>query len=124
MDKWMLKILGRAIMIGVMVSLFSSPNVFAQNPAPGQTVQRTIMKVDKLTCGSCLATINQKLNTIEGVVGMGANLSRGLVAVDHTKVLESKKIAEAISSIGYPATVLSVTEIDSSKSFASARSRR
>ena len=114
------------IVIGFVISGCSDNDVSARgssfektaaNTVLGKTVNRTMMKVDKLTCGSCLSAISQKLNTFDGVVGMGANIGQALVAVDHTKAIESKKIAEAITSIGYPATILSVTEIDSKKAF-------
>jgi copper chaperone CopZ len=114
------------VMIGLIAAGCSDKDVSARNPVFGKTVKkqvldkivnRTTMKVDKLSCGSCLTAIGQKLDDFEGVVGMGADLSHALVAVDHTKSLESKKIAEAITSIGYPAKILSVEEIDSSKAF-------
>lgn len=96
----------------------------AKNTVLGKTVNRTLMKVDKLTCGSCLSAISQKLNTFDGMVGLGADLGQALVAVDHTKALESSKIAEAITSIGYPAKILSMTEIDSKKAFISQNTRQ
>ncbi|MBW1898338.1 MAG: hypothetical protein JRI61_04675, partial [Deltaproteobacteria bacterium] len=37
---------------------------------------------------------------------------RGLVAIDHRSPLESKKVASEISSIGYPATIISESEVD------------
>jgi len=129
----MLKIIIFMVLVGFIVTSCSDNAVSergafyegtSKNAVIDKTVNRTLMKVDNLSCGSCLATINEKLNTIEGVVGMGADLNRALVAVDHTKAIESGKIAEAITSIGYPAKVISVTEIDSRKAFADARSEQ
>lgn len=128
----MTKILIFMVLIGFVVAGCSDKDVSARdffsgksvkNPVLDKTVNRTIVKVDNLACGSCLTTISEKLNTIVGVVGMGANLSQAIVTVDHAKVLESSKIAEAITSIGYPAKIVSVTEIDSSKAFVTGTAR-
>jgi len=119
--------------IGLVVSGCSDKDVSARNSVSEKTakmaileknVNRTLMRVDNLSCGSCLTAISQKLSNFEGVVGLGANLNQGLVGVDHAKTLESKKIADAITSIGYPATILSVTEIDPSESYASPDDRQ
>ena len=124
MNKWTAKILIIAV-ITVFVALgCSDTNGSAKSGfnerkgetiIPDKTVNRTLMKVDKLTCGSCLKAISQKLSTIIGVKGLEADISRGLVAVDHEKTLESIKISDAINSIGYPATIISVTELESSR---------
>ena len=120
MKRRILKILPILMVIGVVVSgCFNNDTpekgtslkaASKSTVKDGITVNRTIMKVDKLTCGSCLRAISQKLSTIDGISGMGADLSRGLVAVDHLKTLESDKVAEAITSIGYPAKVLVKTQ--------------
>jgi len=133
MKNWIVKIVILMAVFGFVFTGWADKNAFSKNPVKGETtkgtvldktVKRTIMKVDKLTCGSCLAAINQKLNTFDGIIGLGADLRRGLVGVDHAKTLESKKIAEAITSIGYPAKILSVTEINYSESFAAEKTRR
>lgn len=86
--------------------------VFTFSSAEAEKLQRTIMKVDRLYCGSCLAKINSNLSQLKGFIGIGADLRRSLVAVDHRKPLESKTVASKISSIGYPATIISESEID------------
>ncbi len=91
------------------------------SPARGEAIQRTILKVEKLTCGYCLSKINAKMQAMDGYIGMGANLGRALVGIDHRLTLESGEIAEAITSIGYPATVVSESEIDETRAFSAAR---
>ncbi len=102
----------RKILICSAIILFT---VFTFSSAEAENLQRTIMKVDKLTCGSCLTRINNKLGQLEGFVGIRANLRQSLVAVDHRNPLESKKIAYEISSIGYPAKIISESEVDEKK---------
>ncbi len=90
------------------------------SPARGEAIQRTILNVEKLTCGYCLSQINAKMQTIDGYIGMGANLGRALVGIDHRLTLESGEIAEAITSVGYPASVISESEIDEIEAFSAA----
>jgi len=100
------------ILICSAIILFA---VFTFSSAGAENLQRTIMKVDKLTCGGCLTNINSKLGQLEGFVGMRADLGKGIVAVDHRSPLESKKVAYEISSIGYPAKIISKPEADKKK---------
>lgn len=72
---------------------------------------RTIMKVQNLSCGSCLSKINAELQGLEGMINMDADLRQGLVIVDHKAPLASKTVAFVISDLGYPATVLSDTAV-------------
>ncbi len=82
-------------------------------------IKRTVLKVQKLTCGACLSRIKSALSPIKGFSAMRSNLRRKLVAVEATAPLESKKIAETITSLGYPAQIVSVTDIDKSETFTS-----
>ena len=66
----------------------------------------TVLQVSNLSCGSCLNNIEVELSKSAGMVGMNADLGKGLVAVKHTDELSADKIALAISGIGYPAKVL------------------
>lgn len=69
-------------------------------------VSRTRLKVENLSCSSCLYAINDELQKEEGMVAMDADLRQGLVTVDHAPPLDSERIAGVISNLGYPATVL------------------
>lgn len=124
MENRLVKIAVFMMLTGFVVAGCSDKTVSAKDPVLGKIVNRTLMKVDNLSCGSCVTTISEKLSTFEGVVGLGADLGQGMVAVDHTKAIESSKIAEAITSIGYPAKIVSETEIDSSKAFVSNNTRQ
>lgn len=80
---------------------------FAGSDGIAQDVTKTTLKVQNLSCGSCLSKINAELQTLEGMVGMDADLWQGMVMVDHNSPLTSEKIAKVITELGYPATVLS-----------------
>ena len=72
---------------------------------------RTIMRVQNLSCGSCLSKINAELQGIGGMIDMDADLRQGLVMVDHKTPLTAKTVAFVISDLGYPATILSNTAV-------------
>ena len=74
--------------------------------------RRTVFKVSKLSCGFCVSKIEAKLKTLEGYVGMLANIDKGLILVDHGPHPTEKEISEAITSIGYPARVASESDFD------------
>jgi len=95
----------------------------AQAKQGEKKMNRTTLKVQNLSCGSCLSNINSKLEVLEGYSGMGANLLEGIVAVDYIEPLTEKEISLAITEIGYPAKVISVESIDESESYASSSKR-
>ena len=80
---------------------------------------RTTMKVDNLYCGACLTHINAALKKVAGFDGMRGDLTKGVVQVDHQTFLTGKKIADTITEIGYPATIVSQSNITSQNSFSS-----
>ena len=66
-------------------------------------LKQTTFKVLKLSCGSCLETIEDELQKYQGMVELNADLGLGLVTVGHTKELAGPQIAEVITQAGYPA---------------------
>ncbi len=70
-----------------------------------QVQQKSIFTVERLSCGSCLATIEASLRPLAGYVGMDADIGRGLVGVVHEEGLAAGRIAETISAAGYPAAL-------------------
>ena len=74
--------------------------------AGNSATAETLLQVSNLSCGSCLNSIEAELSKSTGMVGMDADLGRGLVAIRHTDDLSAEQIAKAITGIGYPAKVL------------------
>ena len=72
---------------------------------------RTVLRVQNLSCGSCLSKINAELQGLDGMINMDADLRQGVVMVDHQAPLTAKTVAFVISDLGYPATVLSDTVV-------------
>jgi copper chaperone CopZ len=104
---------GKAKMIVAAILL----TIFFAAAANADLIQRTVLRVEKMTCGYCLSQIDKKLNGFDGMVGMRANLRRGIVAVDHQPPLEGGDVADAITSLGYPASIIAQSEIEEEKAF-------
>ena len=77
---------------------------------------RTVYKVRNLSCGACVGKIDTKLKDYDGYMSMLANIDLGLVVVDHRDNLTGGQIAEAITSLGYPAEEATRSESDQCKS--------
>ena len=80
------------------------------NRAVNKDGLETTLQVARLSCGSCLATIEGELRKFDGMLGMRADLSQGLVTVSHTEALTPEKIAEVVTSAGYPAKLVDVAD--------------
>lgn len=63
-------------------------------------------QIEKMTCGSCVNTIEQALAKLDGVGAVEVNVTsgRGRVTYDPSSI-DSTSIAAAISGAGYPATL-------------------
>lgn len=100
---------GLGVIVGAIaiVVVLSISFVAAKNDS---TVEQggleTTLQVSRLSCGSCLATIEGELRKFDGMLGMRADLARGLVTVRHTEVLAPAKIAEVVTAAGYPAELV------------------
>ncbi|MDF1577912.1 MAG: heavy metal-associated domain-containing protein [Desulfobulbales bacterium] len=79
--------------------------------AYGGTLQRTTLHVAQMRCSSCLRVFDAELRKVPGIAGMTARFSERLVVVDHDDKVSSVAIAETISELGYPATVVASREI-------------
>jgi copper chaperone CopZ len=97
------------IILAMTVVALSLALIVSEVIAVGTT--RSTFKVENLSCGSCLSKINYELKEYEGMVGMGADLLKGLVTVDYKAPLTGDHIASVITALGYPATLLDESEV-------------
>lgn len=98
-----------------MAVIFLAGAFVGPEATAGETT-RTTLQVQNLSCGACLAKIETELSTLEGMVGMDADLSQGLVIVDHQAPLVAPTIAYVISDLGYPARVVSGNAVSGDRS--------
>ena len=101
------------VIIGAIaiVAVLSISFVAAKNSrAVNKDGLETTLQVSRLSCGSCLATIEGELRKFDGMLGMRADLARGLVTVSHTEAFTPEKIAEVVTAAGYPAKLVDVAD--------------
>jgi len=110
--------MAKIVMAGILITLFLAA------AANAGVIQRTVLRVENMTCGYCLSQIDRKLKGYDGMMGMRANLRRGIVAVDHQSPLEGGEVADAITSIGYPASIIAQSEIEEEKAFSASSAGR
>jgi len=106
-----------------LILVLAAGLVMAEKPQP-QTLERAVLKIDRLSCGGCFSSINAGLASLEGYSGMGANLFRKRVAIDFTPPLTAEKISQTLLDVGYPGTLETVYPISEKESFAYLESRR
>ena len=91
-------------------------------PPSSGSISRTTLQVNNLTCTTCLNNIAAELRQLPDTYGMKGYLSRGVVIVDHTSTMDNKKIAAAISNLGYPARIVALNDVPAQKSLSAAGS--
>ncbi len=102
-----------------LICLFTIVFLFFGSLVLAGDLARTTMKVDNLYCGACLTHIDATLKEVAGFDGMRGDLTKGVVQVDHQTSLSGEKIADTITKLGYPATIVSQSNITDQDSFSS-----
>ena len=109
----------KRVLIGLIgLFLVLAAGSVAAEDTQSPNLSRAVLKIESMSCGGCLSTIGSGLSPLEGYLGMGANLSRKLVAVDFAAPLTAEKITQTSSETGYPATLETVEAITEKESFA------
>lgn len=67
------------------------------------------LKVDGMTCGSCVSSVTRALQQVPGVRTAEVDLSTGVAQVQTTDgaTLEVQDLAKALAAVGYDAKALS-----------------
>ncbi|MEN8135310.1 MAG: heavy metal-associated domain-containing protein [Thermodesulfobacteriota bacterium] len=95
------------------LSLLLMFGLLAASLAYGSEFRRTTLQVVQMRCSSCLRVFDAELRKLPGVVGMTAKFREELVIVDHEVGVASKEIADIITGLGYPTTVVSSLVVSS-----------
>lgn len=85
--------------------------LFAASFVHGSELRRTTLRAEQMRCSSCLRVIDAELRKVPGIVGMTSTFREAHVIVDHGSEVPAEKIADVISGLGYPATVVSGRKI-------------
>jgi len=85
----------------VVMLLFVAVPAWAAN-----TLERTVLRVENISCISCLTGIKDNLARIEGIGRVGGDIPNKLVVVEHRSDIAAETVARSVSDLGYPATVV------------------
>ena len=120
-------------------SVVAEVNAVSQIPSPGkvetpaervpaENAAKALLDVQGMSCSGCVYTIKSSLADMEGINDVLVDVSGGRVEVyyDAQKLADVERIANAISSSGYPATLrqtLTTAEIEKENSYLASRSQ-
>lgn len=67
------------------------------------TRKETLLKVDGMTCGSCVHHVDVALKDVDGVSKVSVRLRQGEVLVEHDPDTAVDSLVKALSEAGYDA---------------------
>ncbi len=112
---------------GAAVAVQSTPETPAQGavaPAEGAAVERLLLGVERVTCGSCEARIRAALDGRPGVRAVAVDLAQRTVTVEYAAGSDDPKaLAEAVTAAGYPARFLTAGQAVAAPETGAARPR-
>jgi mercuric ion transport protein len=93
-----------AIILAVTFPYYSGPATARTSAAAGSESAKTVLTIDGMTCGGCVASVQRRLDGIEGVVAHDVSLERGEAEVAYDPALTGPEaIAAAVSETGFKA---------------------
>ena len=102
-----------AIIIAVVLmgsALFATAALSTKTSAGDKVRERAkaVLRVDGMTCGGCIATIEKSLAGFEGIEDVQVDIVSGTTEIlyDSALDLDGERMAAAITANGYPATVM------------------
>ncbi len=84
-------------------------------------MESVYMKVDGMSCGSCVNAVTKALTTVRGVSSVGVSLAEGIARIEGTE-LSVPAIEAAVVGAGYEAKVIDNSVQNASQSAIPARS--
>lgn len=63
--------------------------------------EKTILKINDMSCGHCKMKIEEKIKKIEAVDSVIVNLRKGTVIIKHGKEVTLSQLKNAIAEAGY-----------------------
>jgi copper chaperone len=67
-----------------------------------ETDDKTVLDVQGMTCGSCVARVNRALRDLAGVHSVEVRLREGKVVVEHDRDTDVPMLIAALEEEGYP----------------------
>lgn len=110
MRKWLLLTSAvAALTVAALTGVAAGPQMKeTKSTGPTEAVERVLLAVEGMTCGSCESRIRETLEAHPAVRKVGVDLASRTVTVDYAKDLADPKIlADRVTGVGYRARFLS-----------------
>ena len=95
-------------MVRKTIALLAIVGFFAASGWAGEENhhKKTVLGIEGMTCGGCVAAVKAKLKKTEGVLDYEVNLEKAEADVEYdSEKTDPEKIAESVSATGFKATV-------------------
>jgi copper chaperone len=63
--------------------------------------EMTTITVKGMTCGHCVASVQEEVGAIDGVTGVDVDLDSGRVVVSSTRPVDAEELVAAVAEAGY-----------------------
>jgi len=96
---------GLLLVVGCVLALFGGAFAFSERPPAMDAVAE--LQVRNLTCGACVAKIDEVLSAVDGVGKAEVDLATGRVRVAfNAERADAATIAATLANAGYPAALV------------------
>ena len=65
-------------------------------------MQKETIKIDNLSCGHCVKTVTNRLESIEGIQNVNVVLETSTLTLEHDENITRDIIVNELDEIGYP----------------------
>mgnify|MGYP002651391373 CR=1 FL=1 len=74
--------------------------------ASAQDDVHTVLRIDGMSCASCVGRVERALKKLEGVTDANVNLATEIANIHHTSMLNTEQLIAQVEQAGYEATVV------------------
>jgi copper chaperone len=64
-------------------------------------ISRSAYTVDGMSCGHCVAAVNEELTKLDGVLHVAIDLGSGRVTIESNRAMDAGDVAAAVDEAGY-----------------------
>ena len=78
----------------------------------------SVLRIDGMSCASCVGRVERALQKIDGVTGASVNLATEMANIHHTSMVDTDQLITQVEQAGYQATVVQQQKNDSTNNAA------
>ena len=77
----------------------------------------SVLRIDGMSCASCVGRVERALQKIDGVTGASVNLATEMANIHHTSMVDTDQLIAQVEQVGYQATVVQQQKNDSTNKY-------